>query len=135
MAKKKCPFCREEISENQKRCPFCGRILAEKVVIKKIEQQTEKSPIPKKEPIPEKSKKPKCPFCKAEIEKNTEFCPTCGRQIIENFSTPKTHKLSQQEILRKHITHIKSLLRTGQRNLAIQIMDTIMEDYILNDNE
>ncbi len=35
----------------------------------------------------------KCPHCGAKIDKDSKFCPMCGRPLLANVDPPKLEKL------------------------------------------
>ena len=65
---KKCPFCAEEIRDQDLFCPFCGRSL--------------------KSSLPDNDMK-KCPFCAEWIRKEAVVCRYCKRELISEIDNTK----------------------------------------------
>ena len=72
-AKKRCPYCGEEILAVAKKCKHCGEWLPE------VETEVSHREIP-------------CPICGESINKNLEICPHCHERIVLSEKTKSPEK-------------------------------------------
>ena len=72
-AKKRCPYCGEEILAVAKKCKHCGEWLPE------VETEVSHREVP-------------CPICGESINKNLEICPHCHERIVLSEKTKSPEK-------------------------------------------